>query len=96
VVGYAYTSGGDAAHHAFLYSDGVMYDLNNLIPTGSGWELLAASGINDAGQIAGWGRHSGGTRAFLLTPVIPYKAFVQLPINADGSSVFKAQKGRTN
>jgi probable HAF family extracellular repeat protein len=25
--------------HAFLYSGGIMADLNNLIPLGSGWEL---------------------------------------------------------
>jgi hypothetical protein len=29
----------------------------------------------------------------LLTPVVPYKATVQQPINADGSSVFNASKG---
>jgi len=32
-----------------------MNDLNDLIPAGSGWELVTAFGINDAGQIAGTG-----------------------------------------
>lgn len=75
----------------YLYSNGECHDLNNLIPAGSGWELQYASGINDVGQIVGYGTYSGLTRAFLLTPV--YKAFVQPPINADGSSVFSAKRG---
>ena len=70
-----------------------MYDLNNLIPSGSGWELQYASGINDAGRIVGWGTHNGGTHAFLLTPNNPYKAFVQPPINQDESSIFKTSTG---
>jgi hypothetical protein len=71
---------------------GVRYDLNNLIPADLGWNLLEAWGINNAGQIAGTGSHNGvATHAFLLTPI--YKAFVQPPINADGSSVFKAKRG---
>ena len=59
--------------HAFLYSDDVMYDLNDLIFSDSEWskweELTHASAINDLGQIAGYGVMNGRTRAFLLTPV---------------------------
>jgi probable HAF family extracellular repeat protein len=69
VVGSSNTSG-DAASHAFLYSGSKMYDLNDLIPAGSGWELIEAAGINDAGQIAGVGSHNGNSRAFLLTPAL--------------------------
>jgi len=89
VVGVSTTV--DVAAHAFLYSGGVIYDLNNLIPAGSGLTLGDAFSINDAGQIAGVGFMSSGSRAFLLTPI--YKAFVRPPIKADGSSVFKAQRG---
>jgi probable HAF family extracellular repeat protein len=39
--------------HAFIWQDGVMTDLNVLIPSGSGWILRDASAINDAGEIAG-------------------------------------------
>ena len=53
MVGFSYTTG-HAAQHAFFYN-GVMNDLNDLIPAGSGWELVTAFGINDAGQIAGTG-----------------------------------------
>jgi probable HAF family extracellular repeat protein len=60
--------------HAFLVTNALggtvhMMDLNNLIPTNSGWELMAARGINSAGQIVGYGMLAGHTNAFLLTPV---------------------------
>jgi probable HAF family extracellular repeat protein len=55
--------------HAFLWQNGVMSDLNDLIPTNSGWELTEAASINDAGRIVGTGKFKGQTRAFLLTPV---------------------------
>ncbi len=58
-----------------------MHDLNSCIPSDSGWLLVQASGINDAGQIVGHGIlngggdingggiTNGGHRAFLLNPV---------------------------
>ncbi|KAB2965066.1 MAG: hypothetical protein F9K16_02895 [Thermoanaerobaculia bacterium] len=54
--------------HAFLWADGQMQDLNNLIPTGSGWELQEARAISNRGRIAGFGTFGGQTRAFLLEP----------------------------
>ena len=61
--------------HAFLWTDGAMNDLNNFLPPDSGWELVVAKDINDAGQIVGWGRVDldgdgtfDETHAFLLTP----------------------------
>jgi probable HAF family extracellular repeat protein len=53
---------------AFLYSDGVMQDLNNLIAPGSNFILTQAQGINDRGQIAGAGVINGELHAVLLTP----------------------------
>lgn len=44
-------------------------DLNSLIPSTLGWELVTATDINDAGQIVGTGRRNGEDRAFLLNPV---------------------------
>jgi hypothetical protein len=46
-----------------------MQDLNALIPPASGWELVEAFDVNEGGQIVGIGRHTGRTRAFLLSPV---------------------------
>jgi probable HAF family extracellular repeat protein len=54
--------------HAFLWKDGVMVDLNDLIPKHSPWILQSAAGINDSGQIAGQGVINGEVHAFLATP----------------------------
>jgi probable HAF family extracellular repeat protein len=54
--------------HAYIFSRAAMTDLNELIPAGSGWILVAATGINDAGEIVGNGSINGQTHAFLLTP----------------------------
>jgi probable HAF family extracellular repeat protein len=90
VVGWASTTG-DAVSHGFLYSRGVMRDLNDLIPPGSTCEVNLATSINDAGQIAGTANCGGQSHAVLLIPV--YRAFVQPPLHADGSSVFSAKRG---
>ena len=55
-------------YHAFLYANGKIKDLNNLIPRGSGWILSEATGINDAGKIVGSGTIHGQLHAFLLNP----------------------------
>lgn len=90
VVGWsadAYTE----AQHAFLYSNGVMINLNTMaIPWG--WELIQATGINDSGQIVGIGLHNGKIHGFLLTPTNPYRARIQPPISSNEISVFKIQR----
>jgi probable HAF family extracellular repeat protein len=75
VVGNIETASGNT--RAFLWdSDHGMQDLNNLIPAGSGWELLRALAINKDGQIVGAGnRDTDGdgvldaVHAFLLMPI---------------------------
>jgi probable HAF family extracellular repeat protein len=59
---------GDYVDHAFVWQNGTMSDLNNLIPPGSGLTLFEATAINNAGQIVGGGIHNNQDRAFLLTP----------------------------
>jgi len=60
---------GTSDNRAFVWSEGVMRDLNTLIDAGSGWVLNNATGINDAGQIVGVGSLGGDPfRAFVLTP----------------------------
>jgi probable HAF family extracellular repeat protein len=55
--------------HAFIYRNGVMYDLNDFIPVNSGWTLAEAREINGNGAVVGWGvSPSGATHAFLLVP----------------------------
>ena len=68
VVGYADTVDDEA--RAFLWENGQLMDLNDLIPENSAWELWNAQGINDRGQIVGTGLHDGQFRAFFLTPVM--------------------------
>jgi len=67
VVGRSIAANGE--DHAFLWYGGVMLDLNDAIPSGSGWTLTEAASINDTGQIVGFGFITGQTHAFLLTPI---------------------------
>jgi probable HAF family extracellular repeat protein len=53
---------------AFLYSDGKLRNLNDMIPANSGWVLLDAAAINNRGQIVGTGLLNGEGAAFLLSP----------------------------
>jgi len=68
-VGFSLTDFNDlTTEHALLWRNGVLIDLRTKIPAGSGWTLLQAGGINDRGQISGFGIHNGDIRAYLLTP----------------------------
>ena len=72
VVGIADLSGTDfETARGVVYTGGVLYDLNRLLVPGSGWLVDSAFGINDVGQIAGSGVHSGQgrDRAVLLDPL---------------------------
>lgn len=71
IVGWSFDAIGQ--RRAFLYANGAMVDLNTLLEPGSGWVLLSANAINDAGQITGEGLVGDDVRAFLLTP----------PVNSD-------------
>ena len=68
VVGYGVIND-DFDEQAFLWSasEGLI-NLNRRIRPNSGWILNGASGINDRGQIVGWGRFNGTPMGFLLTP----------------------------
>ena len=59
---------GNAGTSAFLYDNETLYDLNGLVGPASGWQLLAAYGMNNVGQIVGRGLYNGHELAFLLTP----------------------------
>lgn len=53
IVGSTYLLSGQGA--AFIWSNGVMRNINELIDAGSGWDLIRASGISNSGRIIGYG-----------------------------------------
>lgn len=74
VVGGLNSFCSNCVHSSFLYNDGLITDLSLLAPViAAGWSELSAVGVNNHGQIIGWGtlRGSvgGGSRAFLLSPI---------------------------
>jgi probable HAF family extracellular repeat protein len=78
-VGFFDLSASTRDEHAFLFSGGVMTDLNSLIALGSGFTLEQANGISDTGYICGTGLSADGQEhAFLLTPVPEASSVVSL------------------
>ena len=70
IVGTSYYTAATNGQHAFLYSNGVMTDLNTGIDPSLQITLNDAKGINDLGQIVAYGFISGqGYHSYLLTPV---------------------------
>jgi probable HAF family extracellular repeat protein len=69
VVGVSLDASGNP--RAFLWQDGVMTDLNTIIPAGSPLFLLFATDINFCGVIAGFGvqKRTGDVHGFLATPI---------------------------
>jgi probable HAF family extracellular repeat protein len=69
VVGMSNTASAAGGFHAFLYSGGRMVDLNDFHASFPDWVLWQALGINDCGQIIGYGTKKGvGDFFVLLTP----------------------------
>jgi probable HAF family extracellular repeat protein len=67
VVGFSFDKSG--VPRAFLRRNGVMLDLNTLLPANSPMHALGAGFINARGEIAGFGvTSSGQMHAFLATP----------------------------
>ena len=60
---------------AFIWQDGVMTKLNDLV-TMEGVFVSVATAINNAGQILGYGGANGGSAALLLTPINQSRADV--------------------
>jgi len=59
----------DIPPYAFLWEDGTCYDLNDLIPERSGWDLMCADDINNHGEIIGWGKFKDVFQWFRLAPL---------------------------
>lgn len=72
---------GASDYRGFVWENGVLSDLNDLIPPGQGWKITRATAINSQGAIAADGMKFGFTHAVLLTPTPCVKG----DLNADGS-----------
>jgi probable HAF family extracellular repeat protein len=90
VVGWSWKP--DNNQHAVIWQNGAVYELNTLI-TNTDWVLSVADGINDRGQIVGYGYRKGWPSSFLLTPSTssPVSVAITQPVNGAilryGSSV---------
>lgn len=65
--------------HAFVWRDGLLQDLNDLVPAKSGWRLFVANDISNSGHIVGIGHINEEWHAFLLTPVRRHAAAQLVP-----------------
>jgi len=54
--------------HALVRQGNEWVELNTLIPADSGWYLVCAQGVNDAGEITGFGVLNGYIHAYLARP----------------------------
>jgi hypothetical protein len=69
MYGAALNDNDQVVGNGFLYNNGTIVSLASLLPLGSGWSNLNATGINDAGQIVGQGLFNGQEQAFVMSPV---------------------------
>ncbi|HZZ44575.1 MAG TPA: hypothetical protein VFE58_16685 [Tepidisphaeraceae bacterium] len=68
-VGYSeFTTPTGTFSHGAEWIDGQPYDLNSLIPAGSGWVLGSTGYISDTGYIVGSGTYNGTIMNYLLVP----------------------------
>jgi len=79
------TSSAGNGNHAVVWQAGALRDLNALIAV-PGWVLREATGINDPGQIIGWGTIQGEVHAWLLTPMA-YSSELARSLIMPGSSL---------
>lgn len=79
-VGAANNAAGTS--RAFLHSAEQLYDMNDLLPPDSQWQLDEARAINSDGWITGTGRTNGQTRAFIAIPAWVIGRKIARPLGA--------------
>jgi probable HAF family extracellular repeat protein len=97
IVG-AFDTGG-TEFNAFIWSNGVLANLNSDIAANSGWVLQQALDINDNGQIVGYGLNpSGYVHGYLLTPLPEPSggAMILLCAMCTLRRGFRSERGRSN
>jgi probable HAF family extracellular repeat protein len=77
---------GEFIQRPVIWINNQAIDLTTLIPASSGWTLISANGINDGGEIVGYGFNpEGNVHAFLLQPT-PGATGSEAASNANPSS----------
>jgi hypothetical protein len=95
VVGSMRAGGGFSHWHAWVYMDGVVTNLNTLVPAGTGLHIAFANAINNQGQIAATAFDAQGRyHAVLLTPGEGPPPTPQVSIN--DAAVFEGNTGSSN
>ena len=75
-VGWGYTDAGETTQAAWILSERTGFaKLNDLIDPASGWDLRTAGGIDDFGDVVGWGYHNGRVSAYRL----------RIPVHSSGT-----------
>ena len=90
IVGYSWDGTGNGIDpRAWVWVDGTMYDLNELLEEGGAFEILSrATGVNNNGDIVGWGRLlDGSIGAFLIEGFAP-PSECAADLNGDGELNF--------
>ena len=67
VVGWFVTKAERA--RGFIWINGTMHDVNDLVDLGSGWIVTEANGVNNQGQISALAERNGVHKGLLLSPV---------------------------
>jgi probable HAF family extracellular repeat protein len=65
-------------YHAFIYSGGILQDLNDLVTPNSGFTIINATDINSSGQIVGSAITGGQRHAVLLSPIPEPAAYAMM------------------
>ncbi len=85
VVGGSLDAGNNPT--AYIWNNGKMSDLNCLVPANTPFTfLLVAFGVNDVGQIVGFGLTVDGPHAFLATPTNPRSGTTLCPTTSSGTT----------
>ena len=85
VAGYGNGDGVEDLVAIFWDRDGTPWNLDEVTNAASqGWHLQQAFGLNDHGDIVGWGYHDGVPRGFLLVSHTPEPGAVGLMLVAAG------------
>jgi hypothetical protein len=98
-LGFAVGTDSSAFAIPFLYDGTATYRLGDLIPGGTGWDLLtntssSALGISDSGIIVGTGVFNGSVHAYAMIPVPEPSAFA-LVLIAGTLGIWRRRRGKS-